>query len=330
MALMYLQAGGKDGQGATLFHAPNPEFGAVFTYFMKETPKTLKQIRHDEEKKLFKDKKPIPQPDFDQLRKEENEISPYLIFTIKDEEGNVVRKITKSPSKGINRINWDLRYDNPMPVRMRSAKFNPTASSRGGLLALPGTYSVSLDMVIRDEVKTLVEANSFEAEILNNSTLPRQDAEEVNAFNKKVSELVRVMRGAEQLTEDNLEKVSRMMQTVLQSSSGNMELLSRLRKVELELKDIIYAFEGPEAKASWEEIPPIDMPLNRRLNSILYAAWGSMHGVTGTMRDGYEVLTEEFPPVLERIKNVDTEIKAIQDEMGNLGIQWTPDRVPEL
>ncbi len=329
-ALMFLENRGKYGQGATLFHAPNPEFGAVFTYFLKDTPKTLKQMRHEEEKELFKEKKPIPQPDFNQLREEENEIAPYLIFTVKDAEGNVVRKLTKNPSRGINRLNWDLRYDNPMPVGNSNGQFNPTASSRGGLLALPGKYKVRLDMVVRDEVTTLVSEEEFEAEILSNSTLPRQDAEKVNAFNKKVAELVRNMRGAQELTEDNLEKVGVMMQTVLQSSSGEMELLSRLRKTQLELKDILYMFNGPDAVASWEEIPPIDMPLNRRLNSILYAAWGSMHGVTGTMRDGYEILTEEFPPLLERIQATDTRIKALQDEMEDKGLQWTPDRVPEL
>jgi len=120
-----------------------------------------------------------------------------------------------------------------------------------------------------------------------------------------------------------------MMQTALQSSAGDMDLVNRMRKAELELRDILFVFEGPEAKASWEEIPPIDMPMNRRLNSILYTAWGSTHGITGTMRDGYEILTEEFPPVLERIKASDAEIKALQDEMNDKGIQWTPDRVPE-
>jgi photosystem II stability/assembly factor-like uncharacterized protein len=328
-AKMYLQEGGKYGQGATLFHAANPEFGALFTYYMKDTPKTLKQMRQEEEKKLFKDKKPIPQPDFEQLRQEENEIAPYLLFTVKDNEGNVVRKITKSPSKGINRINWDLRYDNPMPARRMVTEFNPTASSRGGILAVPGSYTLQLDMVVRDSLKPLVEPVSFHTRFLQNTTLPRQDAETVNEFNQQLAELVRVMRGAEQLATDNLDKLNHMMQTALQSSAGDMDLVSRMRKVELELRDILFVFEGPEAKASWEEIPPVDMPMNRRLNSVLYAAWGSTHGITGTMKDGYEILTEEFPPVLERIKASDAEIKALQDEMNEKGIQWTPDRVPE-
>ncbi|MEA3317605.1 MAG: YCF48-related protein, partial [Bacteroidota bacterium] len=60
-ALMYIQTGNKYGQGSTVYTAKNPEFGARFTYFLKEVPKTQKQIRKKKEKELFKDSKPIPQ-----------------------------------------------------------------------------------------------------------------------------------------------------------------------------------------------------------------------------------------------------------------------------
>jgi photosystem II stability/assembly factor-like uncharacterized protein len=39
-ALMYVQSSGKDNQGDTYYKAPNPEFGATFTYYLKEVPKT--------------------------------------------------------------------------------------------------------------------------------------------------------------------------------------------------------------------------------------------------------------------------------------------------
>ncbi len=329
-AKMYIQTGGKYGQGATLFHAPNPDFGAVFTYYMKDTPKTLKEIRQEKEKKLFKDKKPIPQPDFEELRQEELEVSPYLVFTITDTDGNVIRRLTQRPSKGINRINWDLRYDNPFPVSVRNGEFNPTSSSRGGLLAVPGEYRVQMDMVVRDSVRELVPAASFTAELLNNSSLPRQDRAMVNEFNKKLHELTRIMRGSYELAEENLEKVGTIKQAILQSSSGNMQLLGRAREIELALLEVLYTFEGPEAEASWEELPPIDMPLNRRLNSVLYTTWGSTHGVTGTMKEGYEILMDEFPPVLKKIQALDAEIDSLNKILEDAKLQWTPGRVPQL
>ena len=38
----------------------------------------------------------------EELRKEKNEVPPYLVFTVKDEAGETVRKITTKPSAGIN------------------------------------------------------------------------------------------------------------------------------------------------------------------------------------------------------------------------------------
>ena len=336
-ALMYLQTDGKYGQGATLFHADNPEFGAVFTYYLKDVPKSLRQMRHEEEKKLFKDKKPIPQPDINELRKENEEDPIYLLFTITDQSGNVVRKITSRPSEGINRVNWDMRYDSPMPVSMREVKFNPLSSGgrgrRGGgsgMLALPGDFNVKLEMVVRDEVKPLAGPVSFKAELLNNTTLPRESREEVMAFYGKMYELVRVMRGSQALAQEDLEKVIKMKQTVIQSSAGTMEMMAELKAIEAGLNDAIFKFDGPESKASWEELDEIDMPFNRRLNSILYSAWGSTHGVTGVMTDNYNILMEEFPPVLDKIRELDMKTDEIQQKLDAARLQWTPDRVPEL
>ena len=43
----------KKGQlGAGHYVAENPEYGAVFTYYLKEDIKTLKEIRQEKEKKL--------------------------------------------------------------------------------------------------------------------------------------------------------------------------------------------------------------------------------------------------------------------------------------
>ncbi len=52
-ALMYTQTRGKYGQGSTPYYGDNPDFGAVFTYYIKESPKTLKQMRKEEGKKLI-------------------------------------------------------------------------------------------------------------------------------------------------------------------------------------------------------------------------------------------------------------------------------------
>ena len=47
-ALMFVQTDAKYGQGSTFYKAKNPDFGATFTYYLKEVPKTLKEERYGE------------------------------------------------------------------------------------------------------------------------------------------------------------------------------------------------------------------------------------------------------------------------------------------
>ena len=54
-ALMFIKRSATfGGVGTSFYKADNPPFGATFTYYIKEAPKTRKEKRQDEEKKLEK------------------------------------------------------------------------------------------------------------------------------------------------------------------------------------------------------------------------------------------------------------------------------------
>ena len=150
-ALMYVQEGDRYGEGSAVYHAKNPAFGATFTYYVKEVPKTLKQKRLKKEKELFKNGEPIPQPNKEELDNEKNEIGPYFVFTIKNDKGTIVRRLYKRASKGIGKMTWNLRYMNPSPVNLRKDKFDPVKNANDGMFALPGTYTVELSMIHNDD-----------------------------------------------------------------------------------------------------------------------------------------------------------------------------------
>jgi len=82
----------------------------------------LKQQRLKKEKALFKKSEPIPQPTKEELNKEKNETGPYLVFTVKNKAGDVVRKLYKPAVKGFHRANWDLRYLSPSPVQLKKGE----------------------------------------------------------------------------------------------------------------------------------------------------------------------------------------------------------------
>ena len=105
-------------QGASFYAAPNPEVGAVFTYYMKDEIKSLKEKRRKTEKEKLKKGEDIKYPPYETLKKEQEEPDSYILFTITDEQGNVVRKIKTAPKKGVNRIVWDFRYNTFTPIAL--------------------------------------------------------------------------------------------------------------------------------------------------------------------------------------------------------------------
>ncbi len=330
-ALMYIQKSGKYGQGAAYFKASNPDFGAVFTYYLKEAPKTLKATRKEKEKELFKKGEFIPQPNVEDLRMEEDEKAPYLIFKISDSEGNVVRKINSSATAGVNRVVWDLRYDSPSPVNLKDNKFEPTEKAGSGLLAMPGKYFVSMSLVVRGEEKQLFGPVEFNAVVLNNVTLPSANRQEMVEFQQKASQLARTVMGAQKSADELLKRIDFIRQTVNNSSTAPFELLDRSNKVAKELSDIIFKFNGSQPPASREEIPPAEVPLVYRLETMINTQYMSTSNVTKNQQVAYDVLYDEIQPVLEKLRQInDFDIKSIQDEMERLNIPWTPGRIPEL
>ncbi len=329
-ALMFHKTGGRYGQGATYFKAPNPDFGAVFTYYIKEVPKTLKDTRKEKEKELFKDGKPIPQPNDAQLRAEQEEIAPYLLFAIKDDAGNIIRKLTKSAAKGINRINWDLRYESTSPVELKD-KFNPTAEDHGSTPALPGKYTVSMAMITRDGEKQLYGPVDFNVAALNNSTLPIADRSELVNFQKKANQLARTISGTERFLDDMMKKVTDIKQALINTPEAPNDLMVRADNLWSTLKDISLKFNRESNFPSTEENPPSPVTFNERLAVLSYTHYRSSSNITQNEKNAYKILMDKFPPVLEQLKNLyNYDLKTLEDDLEKYNAPWTPGRIPTL
>jgi hypothetical protein len=235
-------------------------------------------------------------------------------------------------------MTWDLNYPSLRPVSNSLEKFTPleatTGSGRrgGGRLmpVMPGTYAVSLSMAARDGIKELAGPVEFKAEALGISTLPAENREELVRFQSRVSALASTMNAAENFTYDLQKKVVLIRQTLHNTPGTPEELQERASDINLQLEDVIFTFEGPQASASNEEIPPGPVPLNGRLGDLVYAHYSSTSGVTQTELDNYGILKEELEPVLEKLKILHQDIKVLNEELDKLGAPWTPGRVPIL
>src|SRR5258706_536431 len=189
---------GKGFQGESFFSTPNPKVGAVFTYYLKESIKTIKEKRQEAEKEKIKKGEPVYYPSADFWRWKEEGPEPYLLFTVMDDAGAVVRYIKTGAKKGLGRIVWDFRYAAPGPIEFKSPDpTNPYDLPEDGHLAMPGNYKVSLSKFEDGKLTEIVSAQSFTVKSLNAATLPATDKKALDAFSNKVSELRRTTGAAD-------------------------------------------------------------------------------------------------------------------------------------
>ena len=114
-ALHYIPKSIIGSYGAQEYIAPNPAFGATFTYYLKDGVKSGKKAGKDD----F--------PSWEDLDAKNRAEKPEVFLTVKDATGQVVRQIKGNPSKGIHRVNWDLRHASKNLVRL-----NRGNNQRGG------------------------------------------------------------------------------------------------------------------------------------------------------------------------------------------------------
>ena len=329
-ALMYLETRGRYGQGSTGYLGDNPDFGATFSYFLKDVPKTLKKERLKTEDELFKAGKPIPAATKEQLKAEENQLDPYLVFAITDASGDLVKNIYEKPSTGLSRVNWNLRNQGTYPSRRPVKEFSPFNDGSDGNLAMPGTYKVSMSLVFNGETKLLAGPIDFNAKVLDNTTLGAEDRAALVAFQEQVAELGKTMDGAERFLNEMKSKIVQIRQSIHNSPNSTIELSKTAKKLNETLEEISFNFEGTPAKASAEEVPPEQVCLNDRLGIIMNSLWSSTSAPTQTAITNYEILLDELPVTLTKIKAAKANMESIESKLDEIGAIWTPGRLPEF
>lgn len=296
-------------------------FGATFTYYIKEVPKSLKEERQDKEKELEKEKKPVYYPPWSELRAEDREEKSFLLFEVKDEQGNTVRKLKDGIKKGINRISWDLRYANTNPIR------SVTDKNESGTPVMPGKYSVEMYMSVDGNITKIAGPQTFEAKVLHDATLPAEDRAALVAFQKKFWEFNRAVEGALNSTRDLKDKTDVLIYAIKQTPEAPNTLMDKALQIKTETEDILQHLYRDETIAERNE--PTAPTVYDRLNEIAQGLWSSTAAPTQTQINNLKVASEEFEPLLAKVKTLlEVDLKNLESEMEKFGAPWTPGRVP--
>jgi len=315
----------KGFQGEMYYTAKNPPLGATFTYYMKESIQTLKGKREKDEKEAIKNKKPVYYPTYEQMQAEEAEETPYLLFTILDEEGQMVRQLRASATAGLHRITWDLRYPAINPTNLRDA--SPTSSGPASTYAMPGNYQVFLSKTVNGEETKLTDSVMFTAKVIGNATLPAKDLAALIAFQKKVRELNRAVNAASSVIRDVGDKIDHFRVALKSVTTDTFELLAEIRVLETKVNEIQRKMFGDRMLRRLDV--DAEPGLSSRINSIIYDQWRSLSAPTQSQKDAFQIVADEFPPILESIKKiVEEDVKKIEKKLEEIGAPYTPGRLP--
>jgi photosystem II stability/assembly factor-like uncharacterized protein len=330
-AAMYAQsnvfAPGVNGwSGSDFWRAPNPPFGATFTYYLKSGLRSRRAQRQLAERGSERRGADVFYPPWDSLRAEDREEAPAVILVVTDAQGNVVRRLNGPVTAGIQRVAWDLRYAPPTLPRAAAAG-DDFEGPRGGSapLVMPGSYTVSLMKRVDGVTTPIGQPRKFDVYLLDQSLPTRSPA--VIAFQQKATGLQRAMLGANALASELSSRVEALLRAVEQTPGAEPKLGSDVRALAAELRDIGEALDGdPTMSRRQEPTPP---SLMGRLNVLAQSA-RSLEGPTGTQEHQYEIVAAEYAKIQTRLRAIaETDLRRVESAAETAGVPWTTGRIPD-
>ena len=318
----------KANLGGSHYTAPNPPFGAVFTYYLQQSLKTEKELRREKEDEIRKEGEDTPFPGWEALEKELREDKPAVVFTIEDTNGNVIRRITGPTSEGFHRVAWDLRYPpfTPTVVDKREPE-SLWETLPVGPLVTPGSYTVSMAKWVNGELETLGASQTVEVEASTAYALSPQDRSQTLAFQQQAGELQRKALAAEAVLEDAMVRISFIKQAVIETPKASPDLMKQARSIELGLKDVEKKLVGDPVRGRLSE--PSDLSVLGLVNVVTEGTFGTTYGPTGTHRQSFEHAAEMFEEIrVELTRLVETELQALEEQLETAGAPYTPGRKP--
>jgi photosystem II stability/assembly factor-like uncharacterized protein len=315
----------KSFQGESYFTAENPDFGAIITYYLKDGIETLEDQRKERERVLSEAGQPIPYPTFPEMRAEDQEEDPYLLFTVKDGDGEVVRRIRRSASKGLHRFAWNLRYPPMNPVDLGGAgPSNPFADEDVGPWAIPGTYSVSLSKVVDGVPEELVGPVEFEVVPLNNATLTAQDKAALTAFQKEAGAVQQDIVAAGQRLGEASNRLRHIKEAIRITPTLPESTLADARELERRIAAVRIPLSGDGSVARRQfETPPSIMG---RIGNAVYSSFSATQGPSPSQRDQLRFALAAFQEIEPEIQSILMDLESLEAVLEHAGAPYTPNR----
>lgn len=319
-----LGARGKGFQGGAYFNAPNPPFGALITYYIKESPTSAREQRERREAELRGEAQDVQFPGWEVLLQESREGKSSIVLTVRDDGGSVVRRLTGPDAPGMHRVAWDLRYPLPDPVDLDPPPVPIYANDPVGPIAAPGSYSVEMARVKDGALERLGEPRSFRVKQLPGRTLAAPDPAAVTAFQRRTAEAERRVSAIAATVGELRGRLAHLRVAILDAPKAELSWMERVHGLEQEQADLATRVFGDAVRMGLNE--PAAPSVGGRIMQIASGHWYTTEAPTRTMRDSLEIAERELDEADATLDGVLQELYRLERDLEEAGAPYTPGR----
>lgn len=288
-----------DGDGNDAFAAANPEHGATFTYYLKDSLLTDKEKRQQAEKEMVKEKKYPKYPSWEQVEEENLQPKPSVYIEVTDTQGNVIKRVEGKTTKGLHRITWDMTF------APQSAITKLEEGRRGGRgpMVPAGSYKAALFKRENGVITQLAAPVDVALEAIYEPALTGPSSEEAQAFAKKLMATDRQFSSLEAVFDSLQESVSLVRKAIDRTPGDIRELETQYAALTAEMNEIEHLLYGLESRERMG-IKPANVA--SRLGYAMSAFWSS-YGPTAQHK-------QQLGYALDGIEDAGKRVQALQDD----------------
>jgi len=264
-----------------------------------------------------------------ELRAEEEEEAPAIIFTITDSSGRVVRRLTGPITAGMQRVSWDLRYPaSSLPPPPNPEGEDPFAEGPAGPLVMPGAYKVAVARRVDGVLTSIGQAQEFQVIVEGQDRMSVSDREALVEFQKKVARLQRAVQGAQATANALKPRLVAIRRALLETPAAPEKLLDEAAALDKRTNEILRALQGDQALRQRNmNLPP---SISERVNDVVGSQRMSTSRPTQTQMNQYAAAAQEFETALNQLRQlIEGDLARLEKQMEAAGAPWTPGRIPE-
>ena len=317
---------GRATQGADFFVADNPPFGAVFTYYLRDTHETARAARRAAEEEIAAEGGDTPSPSWAELRAEDAEEEPVVVLRVRDAAGHLVRSVEGPASAGFHRVAWDLRLPSLDPWSPDEGDGEDWPPG-GGFLAAPGSYSVELCLREQGAVRSLGAPRSFEVVPLHEGgALPGASPTEVAAFLSELAQLAQGADAARASLDGGMTRAEAILSVLRRVDRENPAIEREARAIHAGLRELVLELDGDPRRETMGD-PTGPVPIAQRIS---YADMGnrwSTYGPTPAHLESVRIARAQLDALELALDGLLRErLRALEERMDLAGLPWTPGR----